>query len=125
MGDVTVYERLCAALAPVAQQLAQTVAAFEIYAEAIRESAEKWSEEVGDKTLEACDAIAQSTCGLSTNDFESLQEWVDSVRALMSKLAREDCTPEPIRKWPRAKNERLQPLLLDRRPKLYRCRNNC
>lgn len=33
--------------------------------------------------------------------------------------------PRQRKRWPRPKNDRVKLLLLDRRPKLYRCRNNC
>lgn len=63
-------------------------------------------------------------CGLPAV-FEELKEWAENFSKAMADLFAALYTKSRPEKWLRPKNERLQPLLLDRRPKLYRCRNNC
>lgn len=71
-----------------------------------------------------CAKFSITVCDISVllRDFGvSLSEAMDEILAQIGEGIR----PRQRKRWPRPKNDRIKPLLLDRRPKLYRCRNNC
>lgn len=54
-------------------------------------------------------------------EFE--EDWRDLWQELGNILSGASVRRRP--KWPRPKNDRIKPLMMDRRPKLHKCRNNC
>lgn len=82
------------------------------------------SDDVKRQLWECCERLGAAVEDISAvlRDFgASLSEALDEIMAQIGEWLR----PRQRKRWPRPKNDRLKPLLLDRRPKLYRCRNNC
>lgn len=53
-----------------------------------------------------------------TEAFQPLMDFLNS-------LEQEEQKAEVKRKWPRPVNQKIRPLMMDRRRCVYHCRNNC